>query len=66
MLRSDMIMRRLGDTVKVESEVSVKGQCSNEVERGPWPGPRLWKQSVEGEDGFQRFSGQEGNKTWGW
>lgn len=69
MLRNNMVraefMRRLDGMVKVESGVSVKGQRSNEVERGLWPGPRLQKRSVEGEDGFQRFSGQGSNKTWG-
>lgn len=56
MLRNNMVraefMRRLDGMVKVESGVSVKGQCSNEVERGLWPGPRLQKRSVEGQDGF--------------
>lgn len=50
MLRNNMVraefMRRLDGMVKVESGVSVKGQCSNEVERGLWPGPRLQKRSV--------------------
>lgn len=57
MVRAEF-MRRLDGTVKVESGVSVKGQCSNEVERRPWPGPRLQKRSVEERMDSRGFQGR--------